>query len=380
MSVRLFAPYLGEDELNEIRDSFEKSWVGLGEKVTKFENAFSEYLKCKNSIGVNSATAGLHLALNAFRFEKSKKVLVPDITFASTAFAPIYNGLDPVFVDVNENTVTMSVEDLQKKFTKDCVAVMPVHYGGQPAEMEKITEFAKDNNLKVVEDCAHTIGSSYKGKKLGLWGDVGCFSFEEKKAMTTGDGGMICTNDTEIAERIKAPRWLGIDKDTYKRSSGYTSVDELDVKHWYYDINELGFKYNMNDLSAAIGLIQLKKLDWMNKRRSEIIRKYLDAMKDLKYIRPILPFEPEKYSYWLFGVRCGKRDELIKTLKSRKIATGVHYVPLTQVNYFKQWKSDCPVAEKIWNEFVTLPLHVMLTDNEIEFVIESLYEFEKNNY
>lgn len=380
MSIRLFAPYLGEEELNEIRDSFEKSWVGLGEKVIRFESAFSEYLKCKNSIGVNSATAGLHLAVNAFGFQKGKKVLVPDITFASTAFAPIYNGLDPVFVDVNEDNVSMSIEDLEKKFSKECVAVMPVHYGGHPAEMEKITDFAKQNNLKVVEDCAHTIGASYKGKNLGLWGDVGCFSFEEKKAMTTGDGGMICTNDYEIAERIKAPKWLGIDKDTYKRSSGYISADELDIKHWYYDINELGFKYNMNDLSAAIGLVQLKKLDWMNKRRSEIIREYLDQMKDLKYIKPILPFEPENYSYWLFGIRCSKRDDLIKSLKSKKIATGVHYVPLTQVNYFKQWKSECPVSEKIWNDFVTLPLHVKLSSEEVKTVVDSLYEFEKKNY
>ena len=380
MSIRLFAPYLGEEELDEIRDSFKKSWVGLGEKVAKFESAFSEFQGCRHSIGVNSATAGLHLSLNAFKFGKGKKVLVPDITFASTAFAPIYNGLDPVFVDVNEDSVTISLEDLEKKYSNDCVAVMPVHYGGQPAEMDRITEFAKIKNLKVIEDCAHTIGASYKGKKLGLWGDIGCYSFEEKKAMTTGDGGMICTNNDELAERIKAPRWLGIDKDTFKRSAGYTAQDELDVKHWYYDINELGFKYNMNDLSASIGIVQLKKLDWMNKRRSEIIRRYLDLIKDLKNIKPILPFEPEKYSYWLFGIRCQKRDALIKFLKSRKIATGVHYVPLTLVNYFQHWKSDCAVSERIWNEFITLPLHVMLTDDEIQYVVESLHEFEKQNY
>lgn len=380
MYIRLFAPHLGEEELEEIRDSFSKSWVGLGEKVTNFEKAFSEYLQCRNSIGVNSATAGLHLSINAFGFEKGKKVLVPDITFASTAFAPIYNHLEPVFVDVNEDTITISLEDLEKKYDKDCVAVMPVHYGGQPAEMEKIVEFAKLNNLKVIEDCAHTIGASYKGKKLGLWGDVGCFSFEEKKAMTTGDGGMICTNNDEIVERIKSTRWLGIDRDTYKRSAGYTAQDEPDVKHWYYDINELGFKYNMNDLSAAIGIVQLKKLEWMNRKRSEIIRKYIDAMKDLKHIKPILPFDPESYSYWLFGVRCDKRDALIKFLKNRKIATGVHYVPLNLVNYFKQWSSECPVSERIWNEFVTLPLHVMLTKTEIEYVVASLYDFEKQNY
>lgn len=378
MHIRLFAPYLGDEELAEIKDSFQKSWVGLGGKVDAFEKEFSKYLNCAESVGVNSATAGLHLALSTFGFPKGKKVLVPDITFASTAFAPLYNGLEPVFVDVEEENLTLSLEDLSHKYTKECVAVMPVHYGGQPAEMKGISEFAKLNNLKVVEDCAHTIGASYDGKKLGLWGDIGCFSFEEKKAMTTGDGGMVCSNDVELLKKVKEQRWLGIDKDTYKRSADYTSAKEDEVKHWYYDINDIGFKYNMNDLSAAIGLVQLRKLDSMNKKRSEIIRKYLDAIKDLKNIKPILPFEPEKYSYWLFGVRCKNRDKLISYLKSNGIATGVHYVPLHLVNYFSQWKSECNVAEKVWQEFVTLPLHVQLTDIEIEYVVDKLKEFEKN--
>ncbi|HWQ80694.1 MAG TPA: DegT/DnrJ/EryC1/StrS family aminotransferase [Ignavibacteria bacterium] len=377
MNVRLFAPHLGDDELKEIQDSFKKSWVGLGEKVAIFERDFRIYLNCKSSIAVNSATAALHLSLSVFRFPRGKKALVPDITFASTAFAPIYNGLEPVFVDVNRDDVSISVEDLEKKWDKDCAAVLPVHYGGQPAHMDEITEFAKIKNLKVIEDCAHTIGAEYKGKKLGLWGDIGCFSFEEKKAMTTGDGGMICSNDESLISSLKSKRWLGIDRDTWKRMNNNT---EDDSKHWYYDINDLGFKYNMNDLSASIGIVQLRKLDEMNRIRSSIISKYLNGMKLLNHIKPILPFEPYKYSYWLFGARCDKRDDLIRFMKKNGIATGVHYVPLNMVNYFKQWNSKCETAEEIWKSFVTLPLHVQMTDDEISYVLEKLYEFERTHF
>lgn len=376
MNIRLFAPYLGEEELNEIRDSFNKSWIGLGEKVSAFERDFEKYIGCRKSIAVNSATAALHLSLSVYRFKPGKKVLVPDITFASTAFAPVYNSLDPVFVDVNADDITMSVEDLERKYDDGCVAIMPVHYGGQPAHMEKITEFAKLKGLKIIEDCAHTIGAEYKGIKLGLWGDIGCYSFEEKKAMTTGDGGMICSNDEDLISRLSSVRWLGIDKESWKRNS---HDEDNEYKHWYYDIDYLGFKYNMNDLSASIGLVQLKKLDRMNSIRSGIISKYLDGFRNLKKIVPILPFEPDKYSYWLFGARCGKRDELIKFLKQNGIATGVHYVPLSMVNYFRQWRSDCKTAESVWNDFVTLPLHVQLTDDEINFILDKLSEFETKN-
>ena len=373
MNIRLFAPFLGEEELNEIRDSFNKSWVGLGEKVSAFERAFENYIGCSKSIAVNSATAALHLSLSVYGFKPGRKVLVPDITFASTAFAPLYNNLEPVFVDVYEDDITMSVEDLEKKYSPDCVAVMPVHYGGQPAHMDRITEFAKSKNLKVIEDCAHTIGASYKGNKLGLWGDIGCFSFEEKKAMTTGDGGMICSNDAELISKLSSMRWLGIDKESWKKSK---PDEDNEYKHWYYDIDYLGFKYNMNDLSASIGLVQLKKLDEMNSIRSGLIARYMEGIGSLKKIRPILPFEPVKYSYWLFGVRCEKRDELIKFLKQNGIATGVHYVPLNMVNYFRQWPSKCSTAEAVWKEFVTLPLHVQLTAEELDYIIDKLKEFE----
>jgi|WetSurMetagenome_2_1015567.scaffolds.fasta_scaffold141834_2 perosamine synthetase len=380
MNIRLFKPCLGEEELKNIKDSFDRAWIGLGPKVSEFENEWSKYIGCKSSIGLNSATAALHLAIASFKFPEGKKVLVPAITFASTAFAPIYNGLEPVFVDVDENTISISLDDLEKKYTKDCVAIIPVHLGGHPAQMDKISEFAKIKNLKIVEDCAHTAGSSYKGKKLGLWGDIGCFSFEEKKAMTTGDGGMMCSDDEELIAPMKACRWVGIDKDTWKRVDGYTDTKSSDARHWYYEIASLGFKYNMNDLSASIGLAQLKKLDWMNSIRSKHINRYMDGIEGLTHIKPLMPFEPERNSYWLFGVRCEKRDELILHLKTKGIATGVHYLPLMLFPYFKKWDNGCPISKRIWNFFITLPLFVELTEKEIDYIINALVEFDAKKY
>ena len=194
-----------------------------------------------------------------------------------------------------------------------------------------------------------------QNKKLGRWGDIGCFSFEEKKCMTTGDGGMICSDDKELIEPLKAYRWVGIDKDTWRRAKNYTNKRQLDAMHWYYEIAVLGYKYNMNDLAAAIGLAQLKKLDWMNRQRGRCIKRYLNGIRNLKYIKPIMPFEPDKYVYWIFGVRCERRDDLIIYLKSKGIATGVHYMPLSLHPLFKRYKNRCPIADKAWKEFVSLP-------------------------
>ncbi len=195
MNIRLFKPSVGEEELAMLKEVFDRAWLGLGPMVSKFEDEWSGYIGSKMSIGVNSATAALHLALTAFHFPEGKKVLVPAITFTSTANVVLYNRLIPVFVDVDPVTTVMDMEDLHRKIDKDCVAVIPVHNGGYPVPMDELMGIAKTHNLKVIEDCAHCAGGEYKGKKLGTWGHIGCFSFEEKKCMTTGDGGMICSDD-----------------------------------------------------------------------------------------------------------------------------------------------------------------------------------------
>lgn len=374
MKVRLFKPSLGDEEIQSIKDAFDRAWLGLGPKTREFEKQWTNYIGCKESVGVNSCTAALHLAVSAFRFPKGKKVLVPVLTFASTAMAPIYNGLEPVFVDVDEDTLTISLEDLERKCDKDCVAVMPVHYGGYPAKIDEIMNFAKSKNLKVIEDCAHTAGGEYKGKILGTWGDIGCYSFEEKKCMTTGDGGMICSNDAELISPLKSSRWVGMNKDTWQREKE-NSINKSN-SHWYYEILELGYKYNMNDLMASIGLVQLKKLPEMNKRRMEIIAKYLDGIKDCSSLKPALPYDKNQKCYWMFMLRVKNRDKFISFMQKKDIATGVHYMPLTLHPYFAKYENNTPKAISIWKEFVTVPLHADMTNEEVDYVIENMKAFD----
>lgn len=378
MQVRLFKPSVGEEELANIREVFDRAWLGLGPLVSTFEKEWSEYVGVSTSIGVNSCTAALHLALAAFDFQPGSKVLVPAITFVSTATAALYNGLQPVFVDVDPVTLQMDMDDLERKIDNKCVAVIPVHYGGHPVPMDRLLEISKHHNLAVIEDCAHSAGGKYKGKILGTWGDIGCYSFEEKKCMTTGDGGMISSDNADLIDPLRAHRWIGIDKDTWKRSANYTAATSVDVRHWYYEVSVLGYKYNMNDLMAAIGLAQLKKLDWMNTRRTEIIQRYLKGIEGCKQLQPLFPYQLKDSSYWLFGVRCNRRDDLILHLKNRRqVATGVHFMPIPLHPLFKDNCDEVPVAKQIWTSLVTLPLFVDMTDVEVDYVIEALCEFDQ---
>ncbi|MBW8049751.1 MAG: DegT/DnrJ/EryC1/StrS family aminotransferase [Cytophagales bacterium] len=378
MKIRLFKPSIGQDEINAIKEVFDRSWLGLGPKVGEFEKKWSKYINCVTSVAVNSGTAALHLALAAFNFPKGSKVLVPVITFISTASAALYNGLEPVFVDIDENTLGLDLEDLERKTTEDCVAIMAVHMGGHPLPMDKIMEFADRKNLVVIEDCAHCAGGEFLGKKLGTWGHIGCFSFEEKKSMTTGDGGMICSNDEKLLKPLYAMRWIGIDKDTWKRSAKYTGKD-LDARHWYYEIALLGYKYNMNDLCASIGLVQLNKIDLMNANRLKAIKRYVEGLKNINYLTPLLPYDLSKNSsYHIFGLRSDKRDALMMYLKNKDIATGLHYTPLNQHPLFKTFQDDTPIANKVYKKIMTLPLFSDITEEEVDYVIENIVQFNEH--
>ena len=371
MNIRLFKPFFSEKELQNVKEAFDRSWVGLGPNVYEFEKKWADHVGANLAIGLNSATAALHLALRIFNFPKGKKVLVPAMTFSSTASAILYNDLVPVFVDSDPETMGMSIEDLKIKCDKDCVAVMPVHFCGHPVKMEELVPWAREKGLKIIEDCAHTTGSIYKGKSLGTWGDVGCFSFEEKKLMTTGDGGMMVTNEPELFKDVKAMRWVGIDKDNWKTAKSYTDVNK-DAYHWFYELNVLGWKYNMNDLAAAIGLAQLERLSEMNNRRSEIISRYLSGVEELNGIKPLLPYKPDQYVYQMFGIRADNKEDLMIYLKSKGIATGCHYTPLTMQPLFKEFAGSCPVAETEYNLMITLPLHYDLGNDEVKYIIDNL--------
>jgi dTDP-4-amino-4,6-dideoxygalactose transaminase len=370
--IRLFKPSVGEDELASVRAAFERGWLGLGGQVKEFEREFAQYVGSANAVALNSGTAALQLAVEAFHFKPGKKILVSNLTFVASATCILLNNLVPVLVDCDAETLGFDLLDAERKTDADTVAIVVVHYGGHPAPMDSVMEFARARNLKVIEDCAHCVGGNYGGRMLGTWGDIGCFSFEEKKGMTTGDGGMMVANDADLIEPMRANRWVGIDKDTWRRREGYTSTAAEDTRHWHYEVSVLGYKYNMNDIAASIGRVQLRRLDAFNSRRATIISRYLKRLAGVKTFKSLLPYNEKKGAYWLFGMRTPKREDVIRHLKSRRIATGVHYMPLSLHPLFSSYNRDLPVSNKIWETLLTLPLHVELTEEEIDRVAEAV--------
>ncbi len=375
-NIRLFKPSFGNEEINAIKKIFKRSWIGYGPEVKKFENLWSKYIGIKYSVGVTSCSAALHIALASQKFKKKKKVLVPAMTFTATAAAALYCDLEPVFVDINEYDLNINFEDLKKKYSEDCVAVMPVHVGGQPCEMEKIIPWAKSKKLLVIEDCAHTAGGIYRGKTLGTWGDISCFSFEEKKMLTTGDGGMICTNNKNLAKKFRNLSFHGWNKDPWSRYKKGLDKKHLNEKHWYYEIKDLGFKYNMNDLMAVIGQVQLKKLNFFNFKRNEGIKIYLKGIERCKNIKPYFVKYYKDIAYWMFAIRSKKRDLLISFLKKKGISTSVYWIPVPLHPLYKKYKARIPVTKKVWQELITLPLFSDIKLKEINYIINSLREFD----
>jgi len=380
MNIRLVRPYVGEEELKKLQDVINRSWLGRGPVCKQFEEKWSNYLGVKMSTSVNSGTAALHLAVLAFKFPKKSKVIVPAMTFCSTANAAIYNVLEPVFVDVNENTLSLDIDDMKKKYTKDCVAVIPVHFGGHPAEMEKIVPWAHSKGMKVISDCAHVSGGIYKGKKLGTWADISCFSFQEKKILSTGDGGMISSNFIELIEYLQAIKELGMTSDTYTRyhleTQGTSKGNPL---HWYYEIHELGYKYNMSDLVASVGLAQLEKIDYINKNRIDTMAIYLDGIKNCRVAKPAFPYDLSLpyYDFMLKLKNKQMRDKFILFMQGLGISTGVHTMPVPLLPFYKKFSSNIPTAMKIWERYVVLPFYVDMSNKEQSYVIEAINMFDR---
>ncbi len=372
--IRLFCPDLNKNDLNNVKRVFKKKWIGQGSEVVKLENEFKKFTKSKHAFATNSGTAALHLAIAAFNFKKGKKVLVNNLTFVSSANAILLNNLKPVLIDSDTKTLGLSLNDLKKKIDKDTVALLVVHYGGHPAEMDKIMKFAKFKNIKVIEDCAHCFGGVYKNKQLGTWGDAGCFSFEEKKIITSGDGGMIVTKHKYLERTIKSMRWCGIEKDTWSRNKNIFKNKIIDYS-WYYEVSILGYKYNMNDLSAAIVRSQLKRFKSLSIKRKKLLDLYINKIKKIG-MELLLPYQTYKSSYWLMGIRHKHRDTLMNFLNKNKISTGVHYLPLSKHPLFRKFNKDLPVTNKIWKEIVTLPLHTNMTFENVNYIVRCLKKFK----
>lgn len=375
--IPVFKPHIGKEELDALKEIFKTGWIGLGPKTAEFEGKFARYIGVKHAIAMNSCTAALHLAMKVMDIEGGEVITTP-MTFISTNHAILYNNARPVFADIEKDTLNIDPEDIERKVTSRTKAIVVVHYGGHACDMDRIMSIARKNGLKVIEDCAHATGGEFlpagrhgKGKKLGSIGDIACFSFHAVKNIATGEGGMVTLNDPKKAERLKRLRWLGISKDTYSRNipnKGYS---------WYYNVEEIGYKYHLNDIPAVIGLVQLKKLEKMNRMREKLYLNYNKHLSNIKDIEIPVIKSYAKNAYHNYVIKARSRDGLIDHLKEKGIATGVHYIPNHLYDIYKEFRTSLPVAESVWKKLVTLPLFPDLTAKDQKKVIESIKEFYK---
>jgi perosamine synthetase len=353
--IKLFDPYVGKSEqiaINKVLKSH--NWAsGQGnDHVLEFEKQFRKYVGSKSCVAVNNGTSALHLAISLADV-KNKEVMLPSMSFVSTAHAVIYNGGKPVFVDVDPNTLCLDVEQIKKKITRNTALILPVHFGGMPANLTEIEKICKENNCVLIDDAAHATGSTYKNKKIGSYGMASCFSFHPVKNLAMPTGGLIALNDKKHLkhkEILKIKRWCGISN----------------RKDSTYDVADLGWNMYMNEFSAAIGLVQLSRLDKLNQKRKKIAKIYYDNI----CTENKMPFDAD-CSYHIFWLRVKNRNKFMKKMKEFGIETGIHYKPIHQMSFYKN-KFSLPVTEKIGKEIVSIPIHPNLSDDDVDFIIKSI--------
>ena len=368
------APLIEEPEIEEVVDSMRRRWVGTGPKVRKFEEDFGAYKGTKHAIALNSCTAALHLSMFAAGIGQGGEVITTPMTFCATINAIIHCGSTPVLADCDRNTMNILPEQIEKKVTAKTKAILPVHFAGRCCDMNPIMDIARAYDLMVIEDCAHAIESEYHGIKAGLFGDIGCFSFYVTKNIITGEGGMVITDDDRFAERIKVLGLHGMSKDAWKRFS--------DEGYKHYQVIHAGYKYNMMDIQAAMGIHQLKRVDKYWQRRKNIWDKYNVAFKDLSCITPAEPEPDTRHAYHLYTPlinidKLGKsRDWVLNALTAENIGVGVHYLPVHLHPFYRKtfgWKEgDFPNAEWIGERTLSLPLSAALNKKDVEDVIEAV--------
>jgi len=375
------SPRVERPEIDEVVDSLESGWLGTGPKVHRFEEMFREYKGSRNAIAVNSCTAALHLSMFAIGLRPGEEVLVPAMTFASTANAVIHAGGKPVFVDCERETMNIDPVDMEKKITTATRAVIPVHFAGRPCNMDAIMEIASIHGLKIIEDCAHAVETEYRGQKAGTLGDLGCFSFYVTKNIITGEGGMVVTDNDDYADMIKVLALHGLSKDAWKRFG--------DEGYKHYQVVFAGFKYNMMDIQAALGIHQLPRVDRYWERRREIWSHYNEAFRDLPALTPS-PEEPDtRHAYHLYTLLLETdrleitRDRFLDEMTKRNIGVGVHFIALHlhpyYANEYGYRRGDFPAAEWISDRTVSIPLSAKLTDDDCDDVIQAVREILLQN-
>ncbi len=412
-------PLIEDEEIQEVFDTLKTGWLTTGPKVKRFEEEFAKYIGCKHAIAVNSCTAALHLALEAIGLREGDEVITSPMTFAATAEVIRYFNAKPVFIDIDPVTMNISAEKIEE-YLSSCLnshtlhltpltsnptpntlclssnsslpkAIIPVHFAGFPCDMNRIQEIAEGYKIRVIEDAAHAFPAFYNGKMIGTISDITCFSFYATKNITTGEGGMITTDNDEWAERMRIMSLHGISKDAWKR---YTAEG-----NWYYEVIAPGYKYNLTDIAAALGLAQLRKADKLWQRRTEIAMRYTEAFKDLPELEtPLsllsspnpLHFTPNsgtRHSWHLYVIKLKfeyltiDRNKFIEELKERGIGTSVHFIPLHIHPYYRDTygykPEDFPVAYETYRRIISLPIYPKMTDDEVERVIEAVKDVIK---
>jgi dTDP-4-amino-4,6-dideoxygalactose transaminase len=365
------SPRIEEDEIQEVVDSLRTSWLGTGPKVAKFEEMFREYIGVNYAVAVHSCTAALHLSMIASGIGPGDEVITTPMTFAATANSIIHTGGVPVFVDVDRSTMTIDPAKIEQAITAKTKAIIPVHFAGRACDIDAINTIAQKYSIKIIHDAAHAIETEWNGKKIGSFNHMTAYSFYSTKNVVTGEGGMVTTNDKGIAEKIKVFALHGMTKDAWKRFS--------DSGYKHYQIIYPGFKYNMMDLQAALGIHQLSKVEKYSVRRKKIWDRYNEAFKNLPVILPAPVSKNTRHAYHLYTLILKTeqlsitRDEFMNRMYQNNIGTGVHYTALHLHPYyverfgFKQ--GDFPNAEYIGERTVSIPLSAKLTDEDVEDVI-----------
>jgi dTDP-4-amino-4,6-dideoxygalactose transaminase len=393
IKVPFYRPSIGAEEIDEVVQTLKSGWLTTGPRTKQFEHEFAEYLKHTHAVAVNSCTAALHLALEAIGLQAGQGVIVPTMTFAATAEVVRYLGARPILADCRAEDFNLDVPDAERRIQsalgagQSVVAIMPVHYGGQVGDAAGVAALARRYNLKIVEDAAHCCPAYFRQAEDQPWqttgtgADVSCYSFYANKTITTGEGGMACTANDEYAGRMRIMSLHGISRDAWKRYTAESS--------WYYEIVAPGFKYNLTDIAAAIGIHQLRKADLFHRRRMEIVRRYGELLNSVEEI--ILPqVQPNRIHSWhLFAIRLKldllriDRAQFVAELQKRGVGASVHWMPLHLHPYYRETYGygprEFPTASSLYPEIITLPLFPDMRGDEVNWVCDSIKEIVAAN-
>jgi len=376
MKVPFHRADLGEEEVRAITDVVRSGWLTMGAKTIEFERQFADYVGAKYAVAVSSCTAALHLSLEATGIRAGDEVLVPTTTFTATAEVVAYFGARPVLIDVDANTLNIDIEHVKHKIGPRTRAIIPVHFGGQPCDLQEIREIADHHHVHVIEDAAHALPSEYQGRRIGTISELTAFSFYATKTLSTGEGGMITTDNEAYARRMQMMRLHGISRDAWKRYSSDGS--------WHYEVIEAGYKYNFTDLQAALGLVQLAKCDAMHTARCRIASRYTRAFASNSSLEvpEILPDRTTAWHLYVLRLRLEQlridRDGLIRKLAEAGICASVHFIPLHLHPFYQNTygykPGDLPIAEEQYRRCLSLPIFPGMTDEEADYVIATVSE------